>query len=74
MLDETNKAYNETQNALGETNRLYNETQKALDDTKKALAIREAQIESAKRQYNELMEVATRYRDEAAKWRLLRKL
>lgn len=39
-------------------------------NTKKALTIREAQIESAKKQYNELMNVAERYRDEAAKWRM----
>lgn len=42
----------------------------SLNETKKALTIREAQIESAAKQYNELMEVASRYRDEAAKWRM----
>ena len=41
-----------------------------LDNTKKALTIREAQIESAKKQYNELMDVASKYRDEAIKWRM----
>ena len=41
-----------------------------LENTKKALTIREAQIESAKRQYNELMDVASKYRDEAIKWRM----
>ena len=42
----------------------------SLIETKKALSIREAQIESAKKQYNELMDVAQRYRDEAIKWRM----
>ena len=41
-----------------------------LENTKKALTIREAQIESAKKQYNELMDVASKYRDEAIKWRM----
>ncbi len=39
------------------------------DKLQKALVIREAQIESAKNQYNELMHVAESYRDEAIKWR-----
>ncbi|MBR1598724.1 MAG: hypothetical protein IJ661_07440 [Lachnospiraceae bacterium] len=41
----------------------------SLNETQKALTIREAQIESAKKQYNELMDVAEKYRDEAIKWR-----
>lgn len=41
----------------------------SLNETQKALTIREAQIESAIKQYNELMDVAERYRDEAIKWR-----
>lgn len=41
----------------------------SLNETQKALTIREAQIESAIKQYNELMDVAERYRDEAVKWR-----
>lgn len=42
----------------------------SLNETNKALTIREAQIESAKQQYNELMDVAQKYRDEAIKWRM----
>lgn len=41
----------------------------SLNETQKALTIREAQIESAIKQYNELMDVAEKYRDEAIKWR-----
>ena len=39
------------------------------ESNKKALSIRDSQIESAKSQYNDLMIVAEKYRDEAAKWR-----
>ena len=39
------------------------------ESNKKALSIRDSQIESAKSQYNDLMIVAEKYRNEAAKWR-----
>ena len=35
----------------------------------KELSIRDTMLESAKHQYNELMETATKYREEAIKWR-----
>ena len=35
----------------------------------KELSIRDAMLESAKHQYNELMDTATKYREEAIKWR-----
>ena len=56
--------------ALKEHEQKLSELSSSLNETKKALTIREAQIESAKKQYNELMDVAQKYRDEAVKWRM----
>ena len=39
------------------------------EKAKQEISQRDAIIESAKRQYNELMDTATKYRDEAIKWR-----
>jgi len=64
---------NKISSLLQENDALKKECRSLQDEnsnTKKALTIRESQIESAKRQYNELMNVAERYRDEAAKWRM----
>lgn len=45
------------------------EQTKILEKAKQEISQRDAIIESAKRQYNELMDTATKYRDEAIKWR-----
>ena len=54
---------------IEEQNSMIDNLESQLEEKENALRNQSAMIESATKQYNELMDVASQYRDEAVKWR-----
>lgn len=73
FTEEQNESYQQEierlEQTIEEQTSVIQQRDEQLEEKENALRNRDAMIESAKRQYNELMDVANQYRDEAIKWR-----
>ena len=67
-LDRNREVLSHTQAELGRNKELLSETQKQISRLQSDLSARDQLIQSIRRQYEELMDTAMKYREEAIKW------